>query len=79
MALPRAEIFDFPINGICKLKNYNYSKFENRLDKLLKMTIDEYLDQLDKPTSYIMEFNKETNAVQKSVEKIDLILKSNSC
>lgn len=68
--LPLIKTLDFPINGICKLNNSNYKEFEIRLDNILQMSIDEYLIKLDKPTSYVMEFEKKESAIDKVIKKV---------
>ena len=55
----------FKLGGICKLIGNDYNKFENRLSKILKINIDEYLSKLDRPTEYIMEFDKDSSAITK--------------
>ena len=72
--LPLIKILDFPINGICKLNNSNYKEFEIRLDDILQMSIDEYLIKLDKPTSYVMEFEKKESAIDKVIKKLSIYL-----
>ena len=44
--------WDFPINGICFLNENNFEKFSIRLEKLLKLSINEYKQSLSFPASY---------------------------
>lgn len=49
----KTDIFDFPIKGLCFLKNDNYNYFERRLTKLLKVSKKKYFDQINKNPSYV--------------------------
>jgi hypothetical protein len=64
-------LYEFPINGICKLKNYDFSKFENRLNDIFQMNINEYLMKLDKPVNYVMEFDKNYSVIEKIRSSLD--------
>ena len=56
-------IFDFPINGICVLKSNYFNDFSSRVSKILKMNIEEYLKELEKPTEYVMAFDKKVSTI----------------
>ena len=58
-------IFDFPINGICFLKSNNFNDFSSRVSKILKINIEEYLKEMEKPTEYAMVFDKKMNTIDK--------------
>ena len=57
--------YKFKLEGICKLIGNDYKKFENRLSEILKINIDEYLSKLNRPTEYIMEFDKDSSVITK--------------
>lgn len=58
-------LLSFPINGIFKLKNANFRKFEKRLDLLLNMKKKDYLKKIKDSANYIMEFDKKNSAIEK--------------
>ena len=66
--------WDFPIKGICFLNDNNFEKFSIRLEKLLKLSINEYKQSLSFPTSYIMAHEKHKLADQKIKERIQSII-----
>ena len=74
--LTNFKIYDFPINGVCTINNCNYEDFENRLQKILNMSIKDYFYNIDRDKSYIMTFDKELSTIDKIKKKIDISLKS---
>jgi len=51
-------IWDFPISGICFLKDCEFDEFEKRVLEILKATTDEYFSKLNKSPNYIMHYSK---------------------
>jgi len=49
----KTDIFNFPIKGLCFLNNDNYSTFEKRLIRLLKISKKEYFYKISKNPSYV--------------------------
>ena len=74
--LTNFKIYDFPINGFCTINNCNYEDFENRLQKILNMSIKDYFYNIDRDKSYIVAFDKELSTIDKIKKKIDIFLKS---
>ena len=74
--LTNFKIYDFPINGVCTINNCNYEDFENRLQKILNMSIKDYFYNIDRDKSYIVAFDKELSTIDKIKKKIDIFLKS---
>ena len=74
--LTNFKIYDFPINGVCTINNCNYEDLENRLQKILNMSIKDYFSNIDRDKSYIMTFDKELSTIDKIKKKIDIFLKS---
>ena len=74
--LSNFKIYDFPINGVCRINNCNYEDFENRLQKILNLSIKDYFYNIDRDKSYIMTFDKELSTIDKIKKKIDIFLKS---
>lgn len=65
MNMKNNNLLEFPINGVCKLKNFSYEEFEKRLNLILKLNIKKYIKSLDRPTSYIMNYKKKFNLIKK--------------
>ena len=66
----KENIFDFPINGICKLKSKNFNDFNSRVTEILNMNVDEYLNKIEKPTDYVMVFDKKESTIEKIKNQI---------
>ena len=67
------DLFNFPINGDCKLGECEYDNFKYHIDKVLALNEVDYLNSFDKPASYIMQYDKR----ESTIEKIKKILRSN--
>ena len=52
------DLFNFPINGDCKLGECEYDNFKYHIDKVLALKEVDYLNSFDKPVSYLMQYNK---------------------
>ena len=73
----KTDIFDFPIKGLCFIKNDNYNYFERRLTKLLKVSKKKYFDQINKNPSYVSYpgiINK-SKTIKFVREKINFLIK----
>ncbi len=70
------EAWDFPINGICFLKNKKYEFFEERMKKILALDFDMYKKYLDKDPSYLMTTNTSQLPTLKLANRIKEITKS---
>lgn len=70
------EAWDFPINGICFLKNKKYEFFEERMKKILALDFDMYKKYLDKDPSYLMITNTSQLPTLKLANRIKEITKS---
>lgn len=73
----KTDIFDFPITGLCFLKNDNYHFFERRLINLLKISKKKYFDQINKNPSYVSYpgiINK-AKTIKLVREKINFLIK----
>ena len=69
--LTSTNIWDFPIQGICALKNCTYEEFEDRLLQIYLMSEKDYFSKLNKSNHYAVEYNKEVSTIEKLKEKID--------
>lgn len=52
------DLFNFPINGDCKLGECEYDNFKYHIDKVLALKEVDYLNSFDMPASYLMQYNK---------------------
>jgi surface carbohydrate biosynthesis protein len=67
------EIFDFPIKGLCFIKNCNYRSFEERLLKIINISKEEYFSQINR--NYAINYDKNISTAEKVNNKLDLFLK----
>ena len=50
----KTNIFDFPINGLCSLKDCEYNVFEKRIREILNISHKNYLLKLSRNISYVV-------------------------
>ena len=67
--------WNFPIDGICSFTEDNFKKFCERLEKIIKLSFDDYKTFLSHPPSYVMSSDKHKLADQKLKERIQSIIK----
>ena len=68
--LTKADIYNFPITGICTLNNCSYEEFEKRLLEIFSMSGDSFLSKIDKNPDYVMKFNKNFSTINLIREKL---------
>jgi len=68
------EIYNLPINGLCKLNDCDYAIFEKRLKTILSLNSKEYIDQIKNDKGYLIQFNKNEEMIEKVRKKIDSFL-----
>ena len=66
-----SDVFEFPINGICKLKRCSYNEFENKLDQSCDMDREKFIEKLSGRDKYLMEFDKNYSTINKIKNIID--------
>ena len=69
-----SDIFDFPIEGICSIKNCNFQEFEKRLIDIHSISKENYFSRLSKDKHYVMEYNEKISTIEILRKKIDLFL-----
>jgi hypothetical protein len=69
-----SDIFDFPIEGICSIKNCNFKEFEKRLLDIHSISKENYFSRLNKDKHYVMEYNEKISTIEILRKKIDLFL-----
>ena len=65
---------EFPLEGICKIKDCTYDDFEERLSKILSLSSKEYFSSIQDNIEYIMEYNIESNTILKTKKFIEKFL-----
>lgn len=55
-------IWDFPISGLCFLKDCRFKDFESRVLEILRISTDEYFLNIDKSPNYIMHYSTARSA-----------------
>ena len=71
------KINEFPIKGLCNLsgiQNNNFSKFEKRVNKILKMSKKDYFQKLSKPNNYVLDYDKTISTKQKIILEMNKII-----
>ena len=63
--------WDFPIDGICSLRNKNYESFSERLKLISSLTEEDYLEKLSKKPSFVMNFDKKNSLIEKTKKIIE--------
>ena len=67
------QIFDFPIEGICKITSCDYPTFERKLNKIFSMTDKEFTNNLiDK--NYLMKFDIKNSTIDQIRQEIKKFL-----
>ena len=69
-----SDIFDFPIEGICSIKNCNFQEFEKRLLDIHSISKENYFSRLSKDKHYVMEYNEKISTIEILRKKIDSFL-----
>ena len=67
------KIYDFPIEGICFMKNPNYEDFLSRVKMILFLNTDEYFKRMNKDPQYFINFDSK----EKIIDKTKQLIKSN--
>ena len=70
-----SSFWDFPIKGVCFLRELGYEKFEKRLEEIYSLSISDYLNKLDKDCKYLC--NQESNDA--SIKKINNLIDRYTC
>ena len=75
--LLRVNFFNFPIGGICTIKNCTYTKFEKRLMNIYKMSDKKYFSKLGRDKCYMVNYEKNNSTINIIKRKIDFFLSKN--
>ena len=69
--LTPTNIFNFPIEGICSIKNCSFQQFEKRLLKIYSMSKKNYFSKMKKSNCYTAAYDKKNPTIKKIKKKID--------
>ncbi len=69
-----SDIYDFPIKGICSIKDCTFEEFEKKLSNIFSISQEEYFEKLGKDKNYLMEYDKEISTIEIMRKKIDSLL-----
>lgn len=69
--LTNTNIYDFPVKGICRLKNVQFKEFDKRLIEIYYMNKKEYFSKISKNISYYYNFDKDFSTINKIQNIID--------
>ena len=75
--LSPTNIYDFPIQGICSIKNCTFEEFEERLLQIYSLSENEYFSRLSKDKCYTMEYDENVSTIEMLKRNIDLFLAKN--
>ena len=73
--LTPTKLWDFPIDGVCFIKNCKYEQFEKRLLNIYSMSKRNYLLKINKGKNYLVDYNKKNSTIKKNKEQIRLFFK----
>ena len=76
--LTPTNLWNFPIEGICSIKNCTYQEFEKRLLSIYSMSKKDYFSKLNKDKCYAMEYDEKISTIEILKRKIDLFLAENN-
>ena len=68
--LTKADMYNFPISGICSLNNCTYLEFEKRLLEIYSISSEDFFSKIDKKPDYVMKFNKSNSTIDLIREKL---------
>ena len=76
--LTPTNIYDFPIEGICSIKNCDFQAFEQRLLEIHSMSEEDYFSKINKDKSYVAEYDEKDSTIEIIKRKIDYFLSNKS-
>ena len=69
--LQKTNIYDFPISGVCSIKNCSYEEFKERVNMIFSMSDKEYFLNISKNFDNLIEFSKDENVIDKIKNSIN--------
>jgi len=62
--LTKISILDFPIKGICSVKNCHYNEYEKKLLNILSITNKKYFSKLTRKKDYLISYDKKKSTIE---------------
>lgn len=72
--LTPGNLYNFPFDGICSIKNCTYEDFEKRLLYIFSISKKNYFSQLSKNRNYTVYYNKNHSTIEIVKKELDLLL-----
>lgn len=72
--LTGSDLFDFPISGICSIKNCSFDDFKNRINDILSMDDNTYFSMIEKNKNYLIHYSDPELTLNSIREQINLNL-----
>jgi len=69
-----SSIFDFPISGLCSLKDVEFIKFEKRIKEILKISHKTYLSKIKKDPSFVVFKDAKYSTIKLVKSKLNFFL-----
>ena len=65
---------NFPVQGICSIKNCTFEEFEKQLLQIYSMSEKDYFSKLSKDKCYTVEYDEKVSTIDILKKKIDYFL-----
>jgi len=72
--LTPTKLWDFPIKGMCFIKNCDYITLKKRLLKIYTKSKKDYFSKIKKNKNYLVDYNKNYSTIKKIRDKINYFL-----
>ena len=72
--LTQTNIYNFPVQGICSIKNCTFEEFEKKLLQVYSISEKDYFSKLSKDKCYAVEYDEKVSTIEILKRKIDLFL-----
>ena len=63
-------VYDFPIKGLCVIKDCSYEEFEQRLLEIYSLSNENFLSKISHAPDYVMKFNKNYSTIDLIRDKL---------
>ena len=68
------DAWNFPLDGICNLKDVSYSEFKKRVQEILSLSFDKYEEKLSRNISYLMDIDTNELTTKKLKNRISELI-----
>ena len=73
--LTPSDMYDFPVEGLCFIKDCSYEDFKERMLEIKSLTNDEYFSKLKKDKNYLMRYEDDNSSINIVRKNIDIFLR----